>query len=177
MVRGTTHSRFTRRCRWAAVVGGAIISAGCATPGGKGDAKPDVRPDGVAMSTLHVRVEGSQPDRPVQGGLLRAALYREQATFLKGEGISLGKTVDPETAPLEFLWEVPEGTELAVSVFHDLDADGDLDRGAFGIPSEPWGFSGTPSPLGPPRWKACAIRIAPGRNEITIRLFGSPANR
>jgi len=59
-----------------------------------------------------------------------------------------------------------------VSVFQDLDSDGELGRGALGIPNEPWGFSGKPSPLVPPSWTACAIVPAAGDNRLELRLIG-----
>lgn len=37
--------------------------------------------------------------------------------------------------------DLPEG-EYAIRVFHDEDGDEELNRGTFGIPKEPYGFSG-----------------------------------
>ena len=36
--------------------------------------------------------------------------------------------------------EVPTGI-YAISLFHDVDADNDMDRSAIGLPLEPWGMS------------------------------------
>ncbi len=153
--------------RGSAVVGAAALFGGCAAPAGSLGAERADQSDLVPVATLHVRIEGAEAN----GGPLRAALYRDRASFLARGGLSDGQSLDVPTAAPEFRWEVPAETELVVSIFQDRDADGDLDRGAFGVPAEPWGFSGKPSPFAPPRWSACAIRTVPGENRVTIRLF------
>lgn len=147
----------------------ALALAGCAaTPAAQQGDADGAGSDQAPKVALRVRVEGVRPG----GGPIRAALYLDRASFLTADGIALGQSSEPLAESVELSWSVPAGTELVVSIFQDVDADGSLDRGLFGIPSEPWGFSGTPSPLLPPTWDACAIRPLEGDSVVPIALFG-----
>jgi uncharacterized protein (DUF2141 family) len=64
---------------------------------------------------------------------------------------------------------LPPG-DYAVTAYHDLDGDGELDKGAFGIPSEPYGFSnGARGKLGPPAWKAVRVSLT-GDTRLRVPL-------
>ncbi len=121
-----------------------------------------------APATLRVTVLGIAPGR----GTVRCALYADRATFLKPDGISEGFTIPASTERAEFELHARSGRAVVVSVFQDLDSDGELGRGAMGIPNEPWGFSGNPSPFGQPSWSACAIVPTAGDNRLEIQLIG-----
>jgi uncharacterized protein (DUF2141 family) len=41
------------------------------------------------------------------------------------------------------------GKDVALMLFQDLDNDGKMARNALGMPTEPWGSSGTPGMFGP----------------------------
>lgn len=42
-----------------------------------------------------------------------------------------------------------KGDVVALMLFQDLDGDGKMGRNALGMPTEPWGGSGTPGAFGP----------------------------
>lgn len=65
---------------------------------------------------------------------------------------------------------LPPG-DYAVTAYHDRDDDGELDKGAFGIPTEPYGFSnGARGKLGPPAWSAVRLALAAdARVEVPLR--------
>jgi len=67
--------------------------------------------------------------------------------------------------------DVPAGP-FAVSVFHDEDGDRELGSGAFGIPSEAYGFSADArNPFGPPKFEEARLELAAGETkQITIRV-------
>ena len=67
--------------------------------------------------------------------------------------------------------DVPAGP-FAVSVFHDENDNGELDSAAFGIPSEPYGFSADARDLfGPPSFEEARIELAAGETkQITVRV-------
>ncbi|MCY3857777.1 MAG: DUF2141 domain-containing protein [Gammaproteobacteria bacterium] len=49
--------------------------------------------------------------------------------------------------------EIPEGT-YAVSVYQDINGNGQMDYNALRMPKEPWGVSNdAPARFGPPKWK------------------------
>ena len=50
------------------------------------------------------------------------------------------------------------GTEVALMLFQDLDGDGKMGRNMVGMPTEPWGSSGTPSMFGP-QWETGKVAL------------------
>jgi len=77
----------------------------------------------------------------------------------------------PEDAPIVITFEdLPVGS-YAVSVFHDRNQDGILNRGEFGIPSEGFGFSNN-APIGrsgPPKFGNAMVLVA-GATPITVQI-------
>lgn len=72
---------------------------------------------------------------------------------------------------------LPPG-RYAVQLFHDENGNGKVDRALFGIPKEGVGFSNdAPIRLGPPKFAAAAIDVAPGTRTIAVRMryFSGPA--
>ena len=54
---------------------------------------------------------------------------------------------------------LPEG-DVGIKLYHDVDSNGELKRGNFGIPAEPYGFSNdAPVRFGPPSWSAAKFAI------------------
>jgi uncharacterized protein (DUF2141 family) len=144
---------------------GAAVLTGCATT-------PPEAPDGDEVA-LRVRVTGVEPGL----GFVRCAVYVERATFLAPQGAAEAQQQAADTACAVFEFRVPAARAIVVSAHQDVDANGELDRGAFGLPSEPWGFSGTPSLFGPPSWDACAIVPPTNGAPIEIPLRGSARPR
>ena len=56
---------------------------------------------------------------------------------------------------------------MALSLFQDLDSDGKFGRNLLGMPTEPWGSSGTPGAFGP-SWDTG--RVALDGKAIAVRL-------
>lgn len=149
----------------------ASLAAGCAsrsTPrverGGASDAVP--------TGTLLVDVIAPDSAAALFGPetSLRAALFtdsrewpsgtpdfRVRSTFIDGRGTALFEGV-------------PHG-RYAIVAFVDLDGDGELDRGAFGLPIEPIAYGNDAKPrLGPPPFDACAVEVAGERIEVVLML-------
>ncbi len=66
---------------------------------------------------------------------------------------------------------VPPG-RYASQVFHDRNGNGKIDRGLFGIPKEPVGFSNdAPTHMAPPKWDAAVFAhgAEPQRIALTLR--------
>lgn len=58
-----------------------------------------------------------------------------------------------------------------VRIFQDLNGSGDLDRGAMGIPKEPYGFSNdAPVRFGPPGWRDVSFEVTADGAQQVIRL-------
>ena len=65
--------------------------------------------------------------------------------------------------------DIPAGS-YAISVFHDLNDNLELDTNFIGIPKEPYGFSGPMGKFGPPKFEAAAVPLEAGDNTISIEL-------
>lgn len=101
-------------------------------------------------------------------GSVRCALYQDRATFLTREGITQGRSEPAASTTVSFTFQVPADQPLVVSVFQDVNSNEKLDRGALGIPTEPWGFSGKAPETGPPSWGACSF--VPTRRDHVIEI-------
>lgn len=56
-----------------------------------------------------------------------------------------------EKSSMEVQWSIPKRSKIAIWAFHDVNQNGELDKNALGIPTEPWGISGGKRPsLRPP---------------------------
>lgn len=65
--------------------------------------------------------------------------------------------------------DVPDGV-YAISVMHDFNNNRELDKNAFGIPQEGFGFSNDAmGRFGPPAFKKAAFEV-PKQKEITIKM-------
>ena len=116
-------------------------------------------------ATLKVTVDGVEQTK----GSLQLSLFNTEDGWLKN-GVR-GETLDAKTP--ETVWEVPglEEGEYAIAIIHDIDSNGELNRGAFGMPTEPYGFSNNARGMfGPAKWKEAKFIVKEGENEIRIRI-------
>ena len=72
-------------------------------------------------------------------GELQVSLFSSKSDWLSKGAIKTSKIENMELMTITFQ-NVPAG-KYAVSVVHDANSNGDLDRGSFGIPVEAYGFS------------------------------------
>lgn len=97
-------------------------------------------------------------------GLVTADLYENNdETFLKRAG-RVGRARFAAKAPTtRFCLEAPGPGRYAVAVYHDENANMDFDKGAFGLPAEPWGISNNPKVrFGPPKVEEALVELADG---------------
>ena len=59
------------------------------------------------------------------------------------------------------------GPLVGIMLFQDLNANGQLDKNPFGMPTEPWGASGKPALMGP-NWDSAQVPY--GAAPIRIEL-------
>ncbi|MDO9091727.1 MAG: DUF2141 domain-containing protein [Rubrivivax sp.] len=102
--------------------------------------------------------------RPQQGQLMLAA-YADAETFGKNPLKMMRVPAGDATMTVQFCGLT--GSAVALMLYQDLDGDGKMGRNAVGIPSEPWGGSGTPGMFGP-RWETG--RVALDGKPIVVRL-------
>lgn len=68
------------------------------------------------------------------------------------------------------LADLPPG-DYAITLFHDRNGNGKIDSNLFGIPTEPYGFSGNPKNLmSPATWEQSRFSVASDTLKVPIRL-------
>ncbi len=109
--------------------------------------------DGASTAAeLHIR--GITPG----AGPVRIALFDSASSFPNRNAAQHKFSVD-SSAPQINAPLTTTSRAIAVAVFQDLNNDGKLNRSAFGIPTEPYGFSGANSrSLGPPSFAEAAVQ-------------------
>jgi len=100
-------------------------------------------------------------------GRVRVALYRGKEDFNQPDKAWTKQTLEPpKDEPLT--WNITidqdalqDGQALwAVSAHHDKNANDKLDKNAFGVPTEPYGFSNNPKRgFGPPSFDEVSFKI------------------
>ena len=105
------------------------------------------------------------------GGSIAVAVYRDAASFRRGEGSVATRTV-PRTGavtPVVIPGLVPG--RYAVAAFHDTDGNGDLTLWPIGMPKEAYGFSNDArGRFGPPPFDAAAIDVPAGGARVAFTL-------
>lgn len=121
----------------------------------------------AADSSLSVRILGLSG----AAGNLRIAVYGDEADFVRKANPIRGETIPLRGDSLDRTFVgLPPG-EYAVSVHHDANGNGIVDKNPLGIPTEPYGFSNDArGTLGPPGWREARIVLGPGENRIEIRV-------
>lgn len=103
-------------------------------------------------------------------GQLLVALYDGAKGWKDGPAVRSITLSAGDAEPTTRLEGLAPGT-YAVRVFQDLDGDGKLATGAFGMPTEPYGFSnGAKAAMGPPSFEAAAFTVSPGETVQAITL-------
>ncbi|MDW3191505.1 MAG: DUF2141 domain-containing protein [Cytophagales bacterium] len=103
-------------------------------------------------------------------GYMMIAVYDSAEKFLSKElVIGARVAVDDEVITHHFK-NLPYGN-YAISVYHDVDSDGELATNFMGLPKEPYGFSnGGTNMLGVPSFKRSAFAYNKLKQEINIEL-------
>lgn len=101
-------------------------------------------------------------------GFIRAGLYYGQEGYENGQRLTgEGVAVEGSTVTLRFK-NVPVG-EYGIKLIHDVDGDGKMNTGLFGIPTEPFAFSNNArGAMGPAKWKKAKFEIVAGENVHVI---------
>ena len=102
--------------------------------------------------------------RPQQGHLMVAA-YGSADTFGKTPLVSL--RLPAGEARMSFQLCGLSGEGVALTLYQDLDSDGKMGRNLLGMPTEPWGSSGTPGSFGP-SWATGAVAL--NGKAIAVRM-------
>ena len=121
----------------------------------------------VEAANLTIHIGGLRNTR----GTIRLSLYDRAETFLEAGG-RIARLKEPVTTnPMRVSFTgLPPGT-YAVTVVHDENDNGKLDRNLLGIPREGYGFSNdAPVGLGPPSFAKAAVTLGQEDKAIIITI-------
>jgi uncharacterized protein (DUF2141 family) len=131
---------------------------------------PPLSAQSVNTGTLTVRVVHARN----ANGEIRVALFKDAAGF-PGDASLAFRTqraqIDPHTLSATVVFtEIPQGV-YAVSVFHDENGNGKLDKNFVGIPKEEYGASNNPAKkMGPPAFNEAKFSLG-AQQLLEIRLI------
>jgi uncharacterized protein (DUF2141 family) len=118
-----------------------------------------------AQTSACVEIEVHQV-RPRQGFLMLAA-YGDAASFNKKPLLSLRLPADDVVTRVQLCGLPADGSDVAITMYQDLDGNGQMGQNLLGIPTEPWGSSGTPGTFGP-TWPTA--KVARDGKAIVVKL-------
>lgn len=95
-------------------------------------------------------------------------IYSTKATWLKKPDVR--KIISTEKDSDVVSIDVPFGT-YAISIFQDINKNGELERNFIGIPKEPIGFGNNYKPFGYPKFESAAIQFSSNTQVQNIKLF------
>ncbi|HVF33778.1 MAG TPA: DUF2141 domain-containing protein [Candidatus Saccharimonadia bacterium] len=117
-------------------------------------------------ANLEVRIEGL---RETSGHLLLA--LTDSADAWDGKAESVARKRQPVAATSERIrFEGLEPGSYAISVFHDANDNGEMDKNIVGMPTEGYGFSQNPMVMRKATYEEARFELAAGGSEIVIDL-------
>lgn len=107
-------------------------------------------------------------------GKINIAVYREGENFPNDKFLVTGQTGECTTSTCSFQFkDLPYGN-YAIAIYQDVNANGKLDTGTFGIPSEPFAFSNNFRPKwGGPSYEKCKFDFAKDKQVVEIAIINS----
>lgn len=98
-------------------------------------------------------------------GRVMVGVFSDAGTWLKKSvgGASVEANQQKDGRVLVKLQDLPEGSSVGLSVFHDVNGNGKLDSNAMGMPKEPYGFSNNAAGVfGPPKFEKAQFEVKAG---------------
>lgn len=143
-------------------------------------ARPAAKPASDAGESLSLNEANSSATNQLKisgaakGGLIRIAFYHSKDNFNDATRADWKQAIQP-TGNGQANCEIPPeamADQFAIAVYHDQNENKKLDRNAFGLPSEPYGFSnGARGKLGPPAFTQAAMQRPPGGQSIEVKIW------
>lgn len=119
----------------------------------------------IVSSVLKVKVKNIRHNQ----GKIYLAVYDKEESFMKDVFVIESIRVN-SLHELGIEIKLPQG-KYAISIFHDVNGNDELNTNFIGIPKEPYGFSNNPKiRFGPPAFNQSAFELVKENQEIEIFL-------
>lgn len=118
----------------------------------------------AAAGPLTVTVDGVE----ARGGKLYIGVQTE-AQFMQEDGVAGEIFEAPAAGSLSASFDLPEG-RYAVSVWHDINADGVFDVDAQGVPLDGWSSLNAASLTAAPTFDQAAVSVPAGGVSVTLGM-------
>lgn len=129
-----------------------------------GDAVEDAVAAAESPARLLLKISGIES----ADGSIIIAIWNDAEAWLKSEPLA-GRRIDAKPGTVEITVEGLEAGSYAVSVFHDINDNQELDTNFLGIPTEPIGFSNNVrNRFGPARFSQASFSM--GGEEVVQRI-------
>ncbi len=116
-----------------------------------------------------VRVTVTISDVASDEGVMQVGLYVPDGFPDKGKEV-VGATVEATAGTMVVELEAPAAGTYAVAIFHDVNANGELDKNMLGVPKESYAFSNDVFGLfGPPSFDKASF-VLEGDTELSIAI-------
>ncbi len=105
-------------------------------------------------------------------GLVTIDLYvNDNEGFLKRAGRVVQRRAAAKAPLTRVCVPAPGPGDYAIAVYHDENANKTFDKGAFGLPAEPWGISNNPKiRFGPPHVREALFPVDDVGAQVVIKL-------
>lgn len=104
-------------------------------------------------------------------GVVRLSVYDRAETFLEDNGRIARHKENVTANPMQVMFARLSPGTYAISIVHDENDDGKLNRNMLGIPLEGYGFSNdAPVVLGPPSFEKAAVQLGQENKTITVTI-------
>jgi uncharacterized protein (DUF2141 family) len=124
---------------------------------------------GSAFTYAQGKIEVTVKNIQAQKGSIRVGLFTSEDNFLK-KAVD-GKIVKVSGGEAKVVFENLKDGEYAVSVIHDENDNGELDKNGVGIPKEGFAFGNNAMGMfGPPSFDKAKVSVANGTVKQVIEL-------
>lgn len=117
-------------------------------------------------SSLQIDISNVQKN----SGKIVVDLYKDKSSWLKTPFKKITLATDGTTKTASF--DVPQG-RYAISIYQDVNDNGELDQNFLGIPKEPVGFGNNYKPFGKPKFQSASIDYNAKSKPDVIKLFSA----
>lgn len=117
-----------------------------------------------SQQTLDIKISNIQKS----SGKVVVEIYQDEASWLESPHKQLRLSPDEDIITASF--DVPHG-KYAISIYQDVNENGELDRNFVGIPKEPVGFGNNYKPFGKPKFESASVEHQPASELQEIALY------